>query len=118
MPAGHENPLDPGVWKKVLFQRDELTPGRIQMINWARLPVGRHFLAHYHEDMQEVFIVMSGEAEITVGDETVALGRGDSIVIEPREVHSMSNHGQVDMEYLALGITERQGGRTIQVEPI
>jgi len=26
IPASHENPLAPGMWKKVLFQRDELQP--------------------------------------------------------------------------------------------
>ena len=74
IPASHENPLAPGVWKKVLFQRDELQPGTVQMVNWARLPAGSSFSAHYHEDMQEIFIIVAGEAEMVVADETVAQG--------------------------------------------
>ena len=58
--AGHEDPTNPGVWKKVLFRKDDLQLGRIQMINWARLPAGNTFAAHYHEDMQEIFIVLTG----------------------------------------------------------
>ena len=69
IPASHENPLSPGVWKKVLFQRDELQPGTVQMVNWARLPVGNSFSAHYHEDMQEIFIIVAGEAEMVVAGE-------------------------------------------------
>ena len=116
VPASHENPLAPGVWKKVLFQRDELQPGTVQMVNWARLPAGNSFSAHYHEDMQEIFIIVAGEAEMVVADETMVLGRGDTIAIDPREIHRMTNRGSEDVEYLVLGITGNQGGKTVVVE--
>jgi len=115
IPASHENPLAPGVWKKVLFQRDELQPGTVQMVNWARLPAGNSFAAHYHEDMQEIFIIVAGEAEMVVAGETVALGRGDTIAIDPREIHRMTNRGSQDVEYVVLGITGNQGGKTVVV---
>ena len=62
--ASHEDPDSPGVLKKVLLQRDDLIAGRVQMVNWALLPVGQSFSPHYHEDMEEVFIVIRGRAEI------------------------------------------------------
>jgi mannose-6-phosphate isomerase-like protein (cupin superfamily) len=65
IPAGHENPLAPGLLKKVLFQKDDLRPGRVQMVNWAKLLAGKSFAAHYHEDLQEIFIVIQGTAEIS-----------------------------------------------------
>ena len=85
--AGHENPTNPGVWKKVLFGKDDLQPGRIQMVNWARLPAGQTFAAHYHEDMQEIFIVLSGETQIRVNDQEASLQQGDAVLIDPCEVH-------------------------------
>ncbi len=115
VPASHENPLAPGVWKKVLFQRGELQPGTVQMVNWARLPAGNSFAAHYHEDMQEIFIIIAGEATMVVAAQTVVLSRGDTIAIDPREVHRMSNCGSEDVEYLVLGITADQGGKTVVV---
>ena len=115
VPASHENPLAPGVWKKVLLQRDELQPGTVQMVNWARLPAGSSFSAHYHEDMQEIFIIVAGEAEMVVAGETVVLGRGDTIAIDPREVHRMSNRGSEDVEYLVVGVTGNKGGKTVVV---
>ena len=115
VPASHENPLAPGVWKKILFQRDELQPGTVQMVNWARLPLGSSFSAHYHEDMQEIFIIVAGEAEMVVAGETVNLGRGDTIAIDRREIHRMTNRGSKDVEYLVLGITGNQGGKTVVV---
>jgi len=115
VPASHENPLAPGVWKKVLFQRDELQPGTVQMVNWARLPAGSSFAAHYHEDMQEIFIIVSGAAEMVVRGETVLLGRSDTIAIDAREVHSMTNRGSEDVEYVVFGITANKGGKTVVV---
>jgi hypothetical protein len=43
VPASHENPLDPGVWKKVLFPKLDLQAGAVPMVNWARLGVGKRF---------------------------------------------------------------------------
>jgi mannose-6-phosphate isomerase-like protein (cupin superfamily) len=115
VPASHENPLAPGVWKKVLFAREELQPGTVQMINWARLPAGSSFAAHYHEDMQEIFIIVAGEAEINVAGEKFELCRGDAIAIDAGEVHVMSNRGSVDVEYVVVGITGNKGGKTVVI---
>ncbi len=116
VPAAHENPLSPGVLKKVLLAKADLQPGRVQMINWASLGVGKRFAPHYHEDMQEIFILVQGEAKITVGQETATLCRGDTVVINPREVHQMQNIGAETVEYLAIGITTEAGGKTVVVE--
>jgi mannose-6-phosphate isomerase-like protein (cupin superfamily) len=115
VPASHENPLSPGVWKRVLLQKAELQPGTVQMVNWAKLPAGKTFAPHYHEDMQEIFVMIQGATEITVGAETAVLRRGDAIVIDPLEVHQMWNRGPEDAEYLALGISAGRGGRTVVV---
>jgi mannose-6-phosphate isomerase-like protein (cupin superfamily) len=115
-PAGHENPLSPGVLKKVLVEKGDLQKGRVQMVNWASMGVGNRFAKHYHEDMQEIFIIVQGEAKIIVGQETAVLSRGDTIVIDPHEVHQMENIGSETVEYLAIGITSEAGGKTVVVE--
>jgi mannose-6-phosphate isomerase-like protein (cupin superfamily) len=116
VPASHENPLSPGTWKKILFQKDDLQPGRVQMVNWARMPPGHAFAPHYHEDMQEIFVILRGAAEITVAGQTVALAPGDAILIDAREVHRMVNTGAEDLDYLAMGVSAGAGGRTVVVE--
>lgn len=117
VPASHENPLDPGVWKKVLFSKADMQTGVVQMVNWARLGPGKSFAAHYHEDMQEIFVILQGEAHLTIGDQTVVLRSGDAIRIDPREVHRMSNLGAEDVQYVVVGISSGAGGRTVVVEP-
>ena len=83
VPASHENPLDPGVWKKVLFPQADLQSGVVQMVNWARLPAGKRFAAHYHEDMQEIFVILQGEAHLQVGADRVVMRRGDAVRAVP-----------------------------------
>ena len=117
IPAAHEDANNPGVLKRVLATRDDLLGGCVQMLNWARLPGGRAFRPHYHEDMQEVFVIISGQARMRVDDETVLLAAGDAIVVDPRQVHEMENDTDRDVDYIVFGITLDQGGRTVVVEP-
>ena len=65
--------------------------------------------------MQEIFIIIEGVARATVGAETVTLRRGDTIVIDAREVHQMWNTGEEEVEYLAMGICGTAGGQTVVV---
>ena len=65
--------------------------------------------------MQEVFIIVSGQAEMVVAGTKVMLGRGDAIAIDPREVHCMTNRGSEDVEYVVVGITGDNGGKTVVV---
>ena len=115
VPAGHEDPRDPGVWKTVLFSKADLQTGSVQMVNWAKQPVGKRFARHYHEDMQEIFVIVRGVARLKAGDETVLLEPGDAVRIDPHEVHEMWNGGEEDVEYVVIGITSGTGGRTVVV---
>jgi len=113
IPAAHEDPANPGSFKKILVSRDDLLPGRLQMINACRLPAGEAFRAHYHEDMQEIFVINTGRARIVVGEEEDILETGDAVIIPARAVHQMSALPGEDVYYLAIGIAQGQNGRTI-----
>lgn len=115
VPASHEDPKNPGSLKKVLVKKDDVMAGRLQMVNWSLLPAGKSFAPHYHEDLEELFIIMKGEAEITVGSETSMVIKGDAIIVAPRIIHSMKNTGQEDVEFLAIGISGNKGGKTVTV---
>ena len=113
IPASHESLQSPSVWKKVLLQKDDLLEGRVQMVNWCRMGPGKAFRAHYHEDLEEIFIILKGKAEILVNGEEAEMGAREAVVILPREVHEMKNAGGEDLEYLAIGISQGKGGKTI-----
>ncbi len=113
--ASHEDPKNPGVLKRVLATRDDFVPGQIMMLNWARLPKGSSFAAHYHEDMQETFVILTGEVQMIVGEEAVDLNAGDAIVIDHQEIHQMHNRSDHDVEYIVFGVSTEEGGKTIVV---
>lgn len=75
IPAGHEDPKKPAVLKKVLFKKEDLVKGKIQMINWAKLTPNRSSKTHYHQNMEEVYIILNGKAELMIGDEKKSLKR-------------------------------------------
>lgn len=112
-PASHEDPNDPGVYKKILVKRNAIQDGHLQMINWAKIPVGKSFAKHYHQDLQEVFIIISGMGHIVVDDQQAELKPGDVVVIDPHEKHSMKNTGEDLLEYIVIGVAVGQEGKTV-----
>ncbi|MGI5827448.1 MAG: cupin domain-containing protein [Patescibacteria group bacterium] len=91
----------------------DIRKGRLQMINWSFLPPGKSFSAHYHEDMDEIFIIISGKAEIHVGEEKTILKKGDAVIIPAKAVHVMEALSGKAVEYIALGISQEKSGKTI-----
>ncbi len=116
VPASHEDPARPGVLKRVLATKNDLIRGQVQMVNWSRLPADSSFRPHFHEDMQEVFVIVGGSVEMRVGDVQCQLRGGDAIVIDPREVHEMRNLGDQAVDYIVFGISTESGGKTIVVQ--
>lgn len=116
VPASHEDSARPGVYKKVLAVKEDLMAGgQVQMINWARLPAGPGFRRHYHEDMEEIFVILTGKAEIHIQDLKAEVEAGDMIHIAPGEAHSMRSLSEAPVEYLAIGIAGGRGGKTVVV---
>jgi len=115
IPASHEDPKDPGALKKVLLKRGDLPEGRIQMINWSKIPVGKTFAPHYHQSMIEVFIIMSGKVKVKIDNEEAILEKGDMIIAMEKQVHTMTNIGDKDVDYFAMGVVIGKGGKTINL---
>lgn len=113
--AAHEDIKNPQAWKKVLLTHSDLISGKVQMVNWAKLPKGNSFQAHYHEDMEEIFIIISGKVKIICNNEAVILEKGDAVVIQPKEIHEMTNISHQDVYYIVIGITQSISGKTIIV---
>lgn len=115
IPSSHEDPQNPQVIKKVLLEKLDLMPGRVQMVNWAQLKPHASFNPHYHEDMAEVFLIIEGSVEMTINKEKIILERGDAVVVEPGEIHTMYNPSDNPIEYIVFGISEDKGGKTVVV---
>ncbi len=115
VPASHEDPQSAGVLKKVLLSKADLLEGLPQMVNWCILGKGKSFQAHYHQDMEEIFILLKGEARIRVGEEEADLAKEEAVVVPFPMVHEMKNVGEEEVEYIAIGISLGKGGKTVLV---
>ena len=115
VPAGHEDPKSPGVLIKVILKKCDLLAGRLQMINWARMAEGNSFRPHYHEDMEEIFILLKGKARIQIREEEAVLGKEEVVVVPVGQVHEMKNIGDEEVEYIVIGVSQGKGGKTVVV---
>jgi len=100
IPVAHEDPENPGVLKKVLFKKEELSSGRVQMINWVKLLSGRTMRPHAHENMEEIFVIVSGRA---IFNQEI-LEEGDAVLVNRGETHEMKALGEKEVHYLVIGI--------------
>lgn len=114
-PASHEDRNSPGVYKKVMLTTSDFIPGSARMLNWALLPPGKSFQAHYHEDMQEIFILVMGRALMIVDTREVWMEPGDTVAVPPGSVHTMENRSTEEVTYLVIGISLDEGGRTVTI---
>jgi len=115
IPASHEDRDHPQVWKKVLATKLDIPKGQLQMVNWAKLPVGKQFQKHYHEDMHEVFVMVQGKSEMIIENKKFQLTVGDAVIVQPHEVHLMKNCGTEEVLYVVFGIATGNDGKTIVV---
>jgi len=115
IPASHEDASSPGVLKRVIATHNDLPPGQVMMVNWAKLPGRSSFQRHYHEDMHEVFVLISGRVRMTIDDTHVEMAAGDTVIVDPHEIHTMQNLLDNRAEYIVFGVSVGHGGKTIVV---
>jgi mannose-6-phosphate isomerase-like protein (cupin superfamily) len=96
-----------------VFYRRALGPS-IFTTNWAFVdhiivPPGASIGRHFHNGVEEVYFVMSGEGTIKVDEETAQIRKGDAVPVRVKEVHSFSNTGVNDLEFLVYGVALEKG---------
>ena len=55
---------------------------------------------HSHENMEEVYFVISGEGIMVVGDEEFPIKAGDALYVEPGEYHTTLQRGNLPLVVL------------------
>jgi len=115
VPSSHEDPADPGVVKQVALTKLAGLQGRLEMLNWSYLKPGRAFRPHYHQDMDEVFIILTGQVMMRCDSEEIKLTAGDVVVVPAGVTHSMFNPTKSQVKYIVFGLSRQQGGKTVVV---
>jgi mannose-6-phosphate isomerase-like protein (cupin superfamily) len=66
------------------------------------LPVGAAVGAHFHRETEEIYYIMSGTGEMTVGGETEKVSAGDAVYIPVNNIHTLKNTGGEPMKIMLV----------------
>jgi quercetin dioxygenase-like cupin family protein len=72
-------------------------------------PPGSHIPPHYHRASVEVYVVRRGECELVVNGERFELRAGDIVLMEPGDVHELTNKGVEEFEVLVIKTNAGKG---------
>jgi mannose-6-phosphate isomerase-like protein (cupin superfamily) len=73
---------------------------RQQSLAEARLAPGASTTPHHHKATEEIYYILSGTADMTLGHDTRPVGPGDAIAIPPGLRHTIKNTGPVELVFL------------------
>jgi mannose-6-phosphate isomerase-like protein (cupin superfamily) len=96
--ALYRRALDPSVFLTTWSYVDHLV-----------LPPGASDGLHRHAGVEEVYYVINGTGEASVGSETAAIRKGDAIALQLNDPHAFRNIGTDDLEFMILGIAAQKG---------
>ena len=73
-----------------------------QSIAHVRVEVGKTTKPHALIDTEERYVILSGEADVTVGDKSWPVKRGDVVIIPSGVAQNIRNVGESDLMFLAI----------------
>jgi len=73
---------------------------RKQSLAEARLAPGAATTPHHHAVTEEIYYILVGTADMTLGSETRPVGPGDAIAIPPGARHTIRNTGPDELVFL------------------
>ena len=90
-----------GYRKRRLLSADELRqPGALLQV--VVVPPGSHIPPHSHRTSVEVYVVTRGNCDLIVNGARHEMRPGDVILMEPGDVHALTNHGNEVFELLVF----------------
>jgi mannose-6-phosphate isomerase-like protein (cupin superfamily) len=66
------------------------------------LPPGRAVTPHHHNQIEEIYYILSGHGRMTVGDEKREVGAGDAVYVPRGHRHSLENTGAEPIRLLLV----------------
>jgi mannose-6-phosphate isomerase-like protein (cupin superfamily) len=66
------------------------------------LPVGAAVGQHFHQATEEIYYILAGMGEMTVGNDTQVVSAGDAVFIPCGLVHTLKNTGTEPMKILLI----------------
>jgi mannose-6-phosphate isomerase-like protein (cupin superfamily) len=95
-----------------LLKRDDLS------IIQERVPPGRFEIKHLHTKARQFFYILSGEATMISGNQSVHLRASEAIEILPGAVHQFRNDSNEDVVFLVISSPKSHGDRENIIEDV
>lgn len=89
---------DGSIIRELLAHRNSAI--RNQSLAEATIQPGCQTQAHYHQQTEEIYFILSGSGMMTIGEQTQRVSSGDAIAIPPGAVHYIYNDGDQDVRLL------------------
>ncbi len=97
-----------GYRKRRLLSAEALRqPGALLQV--VEVPPGAHIPPHSHRTSVEVYVVRRGVCELEVNGERHEMRAGDIILMEPGDIHALSNHSDEPFEVLVFKTCAEDG---------
>ena len=71
-----------------------------QSLAEAIIPAHTSTLLHKHLKTEEIYHIIQGEGTVRIGDETMTVKTGDSILIPPGTIHNICNNRDEELKIL------------------
>ena len=82
-----------------------LAPGQFDArnicITWVEGEPGSEQPLHVHPDNEQVYVIVEGQGDMTVGDETLEVTQGTAVLVPPSERHSIRNVGEEKLVFIS-----------------
>ena len=81
-----------------------MVAGQVTSHSLAQITIapGKASSPHFHEHSEESYFILSGEASLEIDHQKISLLPGEAILIEPYEVHKISNQSNQDLVFIAV----------------
>jgi len=81
------------------------------------IPSGGSALPHFHRETEETYLILAGVAAMQINGKRFELEAGEAVLIEPKEVHQITNNGEENLLFLAVCVPAWQPGDSFEARP-
>lgn len=97
----------------VCLARGDRLAGSWEAVEWARVPVDGVSGEHLHTRTEEIYLVLSGTAEVLLDGRPHRLGKGGMALTRIGSSHALRNVGDVPVEWLVIELLAPAAMRTV-----
>lgn len=90
-----------GLRPHILMDAGELGSRNLS-VNWLEVPPGVSEELRSHEEVEQVYVVVSGTGTMSATGDTQSLGAGDLVLIPPATDHSVANDGDQPLALVSV----------------